>query len=90
MYEPDGSVCGTLYYDETSEGTLIDVNTASWDEPAGYPEGVELRCPAHTYTGNLAAVKPCGPYVDLSVSPVAISITLARTNTPAPLFSCQP
>src|SRR5258706_5133494 len=91
VYNPDGSECGALYYDETSEGTQIDLNkAASWDEPSGYPEGVKLHCPSHTYDGSLKDVQSCAPYVDLSLSPVSNSVTLGRTGTPAPLFSCQP
>jgi hypothetical protein len=91
VYAPDGSTCGSLYYDESSDGALISVNKAAiWDEFGG-SDSVKLYCPSNkTYEGGLSALKECGPYVDVSLSSSTNSVTLRRTPASVPLFTCQP
>jgi hypothetical protein len=82
VYSADGSVCGRLHYNETSDGPIISVNDVSWQ---GWDEGVDLLCPSHTFHGRLAAECPDAPYVDLPPT-----VELFSAATPTALFTCLP
>lgn len=89
VHNPDGSVCGGLYYVESSSGPIIGLSqSVGWEPEDEGLTTVLLRCPTHTYAARIEDVDSCGPYVALSGTEVVIAQGDPRSSTR--LFTCLP
>lgn len=97
VYASDGSVCGSLYYQEATNETILSVNDqASWRvtyHDADPSDSFILSCPPHTYSASISGIDSCPlasipPNISYSRS-LPFSVNLKTSATSSPLFTCN-